>query len=234
MRRDRRDVTTHIGVVGGLRGSVQRPHHSWGVAGGAEQEKAREPGGQRPFEALRRQRLAGSGRRRAFKCDLARGHLQLRFKEGVYTPISPHDRPVGDAWRAGAALSLSACGGTSGSSNLGNLEEEGAKTSVRPMPKMLLANSALRFAPSFARRAQPLDPGRRDAELFAAAIGASRRRPASKPSRSSGRILRPSCSCGPATSSSARALIVIGPSRMSLARIENWVARKPAAARCWS
>src|SRR5215472_8613620 len=50
-----------------------------------------------------------------------------------------------------------------------------------------------------------------------------------RPSRCSGRMLRPSV-VRSITISAARALIVIGPKRLSLARIENWVVRGPLGA----
>src|SRR5262249_18792960 len=53
------------------------------------------------------------------------------------------------------------------------------------------------------------------------------------PSRSSGRILRPSV-VRSMTKALARALIVIGPASLSLIRIENWVVRSPLDARNWS
>src|SRR5258707_9035424 len=54
-----------------------------------------------------------------------------------------------------------------------------------------------------------------------------------RPSRCNGRILRPSV-VRSITMSSASALIVNGPFRLSLVRIEYWVVRRPLGARNWS
>jgi len=53
---------------------------------------------------------------------------------------------------------------------------------------------------------------------------------AMRPSRSNGRIFRPRV-VRSTTRPAAKALIVIGPSRRSLASIENYVVRSPLAAR---
>jgi hypothetical protein len=53
---------------------------------------------------------------------------------------------------------------------------------------------------------------------------------ARRPSRCKGRMFRPSV-VRSITISAASAWIVIGPSRRSLARIENWVVRRPAGKR---
>src|SRR4029077_746218 len=81
----------------------------------------------------------------------------VRSKEGVYTPISLHDRPVGDP--RGPELPRSAARGGLGKLGLGHFEEEGAKTHG-PLDAKDAREFCLRFAPSFARRAQPLDPDR--------------------------------------------------------------------------
>jgi hypothetical protein len=70
--------------------------------------------------------------------------------------------------------------------------------------------------------------------LFDDLVGAERRSDAdgsilTNPSRSSGRMLSPSV-VRSITMSSASALIVSGRSRLSFARIENWVVRRPLGA----
>ena len=96
------------------------------------------------------------------------------------------------------------------------------RSSNRPCACAQASRPASRlFSPAFVRWSSLARPSLTDASILI------------RPSRSSGNTLRPSV-VRSMTISLARALIVIGPSRLSFAKNENCVTCSPAGARNWS
>jgi hypothetical protein len=106
--------------------------------------------------------------------------------------------------------------------------EQGAKTDGALFAKDS-REPFLRFAPTLASGMQPLDPGLRQLEFLAAAV--SEPRHDAEETFAFERQDVPTKRRRSITSSSAKALIVIGPNTFSFARIAYWVVRKPTFAR---